>query len=132
MARQRAHDLKEHPLDAPLLTFDIPALLTQIKGEETWKKGEHNAMTLVKGKGLRVVLVAMHADTAIAKHQADCPISLQVIEGRIKLSTDSEVLTINKGHLLTLKDGIPHFVEAPEESAFLLTLATDKPHPAEH
>ena len=35
------------------------------------------------------------------------------------------------GHLLTLQAGIPHAVEAVEESAFLLTLATATPHPVE-
>ena len=81
MTAQRPHSTTERPLDAPLLTFDLPALLTHIKGEDAWRKGLRNAVTLLKGHRLRVVLVAMHAGTVIPSHQADGPISLQVIEG---------------------------------------------------
>ena len=73
----------------------------------------------------------MHADTAIPSHQADCAISLQVIEGSLRFGTDSQAVTLKKGDLLTLKAGISHAIEAVEESAFLLTLATDRPHPTE-
>ena len=118
-------------MDAPLLTFDIPALLAQIKREETWQKGTRNGLTLLKGQGLRVMLVAMRAGTVIQSHQADSPISLQVIEGVLKFSTDRQTVTLRQGRLLTLQTGILHAVEAVGESAFLLTLATETPHPVE-
>jgi quercetin dioxygenase-like cupin family protein len=40
-------------------------------------------------------------------------------------------VTLNPGQLLTLHAGIPHAMEAVEEAAFLLTIATETPHPAE-
>jgi len=131
MTTQRPHPETERPMDAPLLTFDIPALLAQIKREEAWQKGTRNGMTLLKGQGLRVMLVAMRAGTVIQSHQADSPISLQVIEGVLKFSIDRQTLTLRQGQLLTLRTGIPHAVEAVGESAFLLTLATETPHPVE-
>lgn len=57
MARQRTHDLHKHPLDASLMSFNIIDLLKQIKNESVWQKGKRNAMTLLKSKGLRVLLV---------------------------------------------------------------------------
>jgi quercetin dioxygenase-like cupin family protein len=131
MTAQRPHPTTERPLDAPLLTFDLPALLTQIKGEDTWHKHSRNAMTLYKGQGLRVVLVAMHAGTTIPSHRADSPISLQVIEGVLKFSTDAQTVTLSQGQLLALHAGISHDVEAVEESVFLLTVAAEAQHPAE-
>lgn len=131
MTAQRPHPTTERPLDAPLLTFDLPALLTQIKGEDTWHKGSRNAMTLCKGQGLRVVLVAMHAGTVIPSHRADSSISLQVIEGVLQCSADTQTLRLGPGQLLTLRAGMPHVVEAVEESVFLLTVATEAQHPAE-
>jgi quercetin dioxygenase-like cupin family protein len=131
MATQRPHPVIERPLDAPLLTFDIPTLLSQIKREDSWPKGARNGMTLFKEQALRVVLVAMHAGTVIPSHRAESPISLQVIEGTIKFSTEAQTLTLSTGQLLTLQAGIPHTVEAVEEAAFLLTLATETPHPGE-
>jgi quercetin dioxygenase-like cupin family protein len=131
MTPQRPHPTTERPLDAPLLTFDIHTLVTQIKREDTWKKGSRSGMTLLKGQGLRVVLVAMRAGTTIPSHRADGPLSLQVVEGAITFSAAPQEVTLTEGQVLTLQAGIPHSVEAIEESAFLLTLAAETPSPAE-
>lgn len=131
MARKRAHDLEHHPLDARLLTFDIQALADKIKKEESWSKGDRNAMTLMKGKGFRVVLVGMHDGAKIESHRTDNPVSLQVLEGSVKFNTDSGDVTLKTGNLVTLQAGISHGVEAIEECVFLLTLTTDRLHPAE-
>jgi quercetin dioxygenase-like cupin family protein len=118
-------------MDAPLLTFDLPALLAQLKREETWANAPRTGLTLLKGQRLRVVLVALHAGATIPSHQTDSPISVQVIEGALTFRTEAQTLTLHPGHLLTLQAGIPHAVEAVEESVFLLTLATATPHPVE-
>jgi quercetin dioxygenase-like cupin family protein len=131
MATQRPHPVTERPLDAPLLTFDLPTLLAQIKREAIWQKELRNGMTLLKGQGLRVVLVAMHAGTNVPSHQADGPISVQVLAGVIRFSAEAQTVTLTPGQLLTLHAGIPHAMEAVEEAAFLLTIATETPHPAE-
>jgi quercetin dioxygenase-like cupin family protein len=124
--------LTEYSLNAPLLTFDIPTLLAQLKHEDLWRTGKRNAMTLLKDRGLRVVLIVMHASTAIPSHQAESPLSVQVVEGRLQVRTDAEPVTLKKGHMLALRAGIRHEIEALEESALLLTLATSQLHPAEH
>jgi quercetin dioxygenase-like cupin family protein len=69
----------------------------------------------------------MRARTMIQSHQADSPVSLQVIEGMLKFSTDRQTLTRRQGQLLTLQTRIPHVVEAVGKSAFLLTLAAETP-----
>jgi quercetin dioxygenase-like cupin family protein len=74
---------------------------------------------------------SMRAGTMIQSHQADSPTRLQVVEGMLKFSTDRQTLTLRQGQLLTLRTGIPHAVEAVEESAFVLTLATETLHPVE-
>jgi quercetin dioxygenase-like cupin family protein len=56
---------------------------------------------------------------------------VQVIEGTLTFRTEAQTLTLQQGHLLTLQTGIPHAVEAVEESAFLPTLVTAIPHPVE-
>jgi quercetin dioxygenase-like cupin family protein len=73
----------------------------------------------------------MHAGTAIPSHQAEGPLSMQVVEGCLQVRTDSESVTLKKGQMLALQAGIRHEVEALEESAFLLTLVTSQSHPAE-
>jgi quercetin dioxygenase-like cupin family protein len=131
MAPNRPHVTAERPLDAPLLTFEIPALLAQLKAEPTWQRESHNAMTLAKSRGLRVVLVAMRSGAVLAPHRTDGPISVQVIDGAVRLTAGSRSVTLHAGQLVTLQKGIRHGVEAATEAAFLLTLAAEARHPAE-
>ncbi len=131
MVPDRPHVTAERPVDAPLLTFEIPALLAQLKAEPTWRREDHNAITLAKSRGLRVVLVAMHRGAMLPSHHTDGPISVQGIDGRLKVTADSQVVTLQAGQLLTLQSGIRHEVEAATEAAFLLTLSADARHPAE-
>ena len=131
MAAQRPHPITERPLDAPLLTFDVAPLVAQLKGEESWHTGARNAMTLYKGPGLRIVLIAVHANTTIPSHRADGAISVQVLEGVLTFRAEAHAVTLRSGQLLTLSAGIPHVVEAEEESAFLLTMGTEAPAPVE-
>lgn len=123
--------LTERSLDSPFVTFDLPTLITQMKREDSWPTDKRNAMTLLKGRELRIVLIVMQAGTVIQAHQTDSPINVQVLEGRLQLSTDSESVTLGKGQMLALQPGIRHGVEARKESAFLLTLATGQLHPVE-
>jgi quercetin dioxygenase-like cupin family protein len=118
-------------MDAPLLTFDLPAVLAQLKREDTWAHTPRTGITLLKGQRLRVTLVALHAGTTIPSHQADGPITVQVIEGTLMFRTEAQTLRLQAGHLVTLQGGMPHALEAVEESAFLLTLATATPPPVE-
>lgn len=131
MTVERLTGSPERPLDAPLLTFDIPALLTQMKQERTWQTGDRNAITLLKARGLRVVLVAMHGGTVIPIHRAEGAITVQVVEGRLVFSTESRDVTLDQGQLLTLQPGIAHGLEAIGECAYLLTITSEGPHPTE-
>lgn len=131
MTLERSTGGTERPLDAPMLTFDISALLTQVKQESAWQTGSRNGITLLKTRGLRVVLVALHAGTMIPPHHAEGPITVQLLEGQLAFKADRNDVTLVPGQLLTLHSGIAHSLEAKEECAFLLTIATETRHPVE-
>ena len=88
-------------------------------------------MTLMKSRGQRIVLIALHGKTEIPMHRSDRQLSLQVIQGSLRIRTDAPAVTLRKGELLALHAEIPHAIEALRESAFLLTLSTETAHPAE-
>ncbi|WP_373522846.1 cupin domain-containing protein [Aquiflexum sp.] len=112
----------DHLLDAQLVPIDIPAFIEQLKQESTWKESDRNAITVFKTDGLRIVLIALHEGAEMAKHTANGHISVQVIEGKIKFTTDHKSIELNKGQMLALHERIPHSVLAMEETIFLLTL----------
>jgi quercetin dioxygenase-like cupin family protein len=114
----------ERMMDALMVTIDLPAFMQQIKQEATWNDSDRNAITVYKTNGMRIVLIALHAGAEMVKHTANGITSLQVIEGKIKFSTDERVVALSKGQILALHKHIPHSVIAEEESVFLLTLTT--------
>lgn len=123
MPATRPHPTTERPVDAPLLTFDTSKLLKQIKSEEAYLKGGRNAITLLKAEGMRIVLIAMHAGTVFQEHQANGPISLQVLEGQVRFRTKVVSHTLSKGQIVHCKAKLRHDVEALEDSVSLLTIA---------
>ena len=110
------------PMAAPYLEFDIARELRQLHSEAGWQSG-HNAKTLVKYDGLRIVLIALKARSTIPEHHAKGQISIQPVVGHILVRAQGRSFELRPGELLALDDGIPHDVEAMEESALLLTIA---------
>ena len=121
----------ERSLDEAVMIFDLPAILADLKREITWRTGRRNAVTLLKQPGLRLVLVALKAGAEVASHETDTPVILQGIEGRVAVRMDRDEHVLTAGHVLTMRSGATHAVRAESEAAFLLTLASEAPHPAE-
>lgn len=122
----------ERSLDRQVMTFDLPAILGNMKQEPTWRTAKRNAMTLVKQPVFRVVLVALQAGAEIGAHETEGPVTVQAIEGRLTIAVGTEAFVLGAGQLLVLRPGQRHTVHAEAESAFLLTLAAEAVHPAEH
>ena len=107
---------------APYMEFDIARELEQLRREAGWQSGQ-NARTLVKYDGLRIVLIALKAHSRIPAHQTEGQISIQTVVGHIQVRAQGRSFGLRSGGLLALDQGLPHDVEALEESAFLLTIA---------
>lgn len=120
----------ERALDAAIMTFDLPEQLARLKGEEAWRRNGRNAITLHKSPGQSLVLATLRAGAAIPRHEAAYPVSLLVLEGRLQLGTPSGTVRLGQGRLVALHPGVAHDIEAQEEAAFLLLLASHEEHPA--
>ena len=116
----------DRPLDAPLTQMNLTAFREQIKQEKAWQLGDRNAITIFKSDGMRLVLIALHANAEMKTHTAPGIISVQVLEGQIKFTTEQQSVDVSEGQILALHAGIPHSVFALQESVFLLTLAVNK------
>lgn len=115
---------QDHLLDAPLVSVDIPAFIEQLKQETSWKESDRNTITVFKTNGMRIVLIALHEGAEMVTHTADGIISVQVLEGQIKFTTDIKSVELSQGQMLALHERIPHSVLAIKETVFLLTLTT--------
>ena len=114
------------PMAAPYLEFDITRELEQLHREAAWQSGQ-NAKTLVKFDNLRIVLMALQARSRIPAHQTEGRISIHVVAGHIQVRAQGRTFDLLSGRLLALDQGLPHDVEALEDSVLLLTIAWPDP-----
>jgi len=118
------HDSIDGTLSRSVLPFDLVSELDQLRRDESWQNPTgRSSKTLVKYADLRIVLIAMKANTRMHEHSAAGRISVHSLNGHIRLHLPDQVVDLPAGHLLALDECVPHDVEATEDSAFLLTLS---------
>ena len=117
-----SHRPHPQPMAAPYLEFDLASEAEQLQLQPGSKTGQ-NAKTLVKNDQLRVVLMVLKAHARIPSHQTEGRISTHTIRGRIQVRAEGRTFDLRAGRLLALDQGLPHEVEAIEDSAILLTIA---------
>ncbi|MGB9467223.1 MAG: cupin domain-containing protein, partial [Candidatus Acidiferrum sp.] len=118
------HESIDGTLSEPLLQFDLASELDQLHRDESWVHPTgRSSKTLVKYPDLRIVLIAMKANTRMHEHTAAGRISVHTLNGHVRLHLPERVVDLPAGHLLALDQCVPHDVEASEDSAFLLTLS---------
>ncbi len=110
------------PTAGPFMEFDLPAEIHRLHAETTWSTG-HNARTLIKYDDFRVVLIALQAGARLPTHKTEGRISIHVLSGHVQVKAAERTFSLRPGSLLALDQGVPHDIQALEESAFLLTLA---------
>lgn len=120
------NNLPSRHLEDSIIVLDLESQLKEIKLEEAMQRNGHSARTLVKYPNFRIVLIAMKKGTHIPKHNADRELSIQVLQGHVRLHIARRAVDLAAGHLVALDQGLPHDVEAMEESAFLLSISGSK------
>lgn len=118
------HKSIEGTLSRPVLPFNLASELDQLRSDESWQSPTgRSSKTLVKYEDLRIVLIAMKANTRMHEHSAAGRISVHSLNGHVRLHLPDQVVDLPARHLLALDQCVPHDVEATEDSAFLLTLS---------
>lgn len=118
----RGHPGSGRAMRGPLQGFDLDAEVSRLRGEKEWRRGGRNAITLRKGGGLNVVLLAMKTGNRLEEHAAPGPISLSVHEGAIRFSAAGETVEVGPGTVLACDAGVRHSVEALDDAVCLLNV----------
>jgi mannose-6-phosphate isomerase-like protein (cupin superfamily) len=106
--------------------FDIPAIISKLKAEESWEKGELSSVILLQSPSIKVLLTLLHGGTEVISYQANDSITFQVLEGSLVLHIRNESIMLYKGEVLTLDEKIKYSFDSVEETAILLTLVSEK------
>ena len=112
-------------LDAPLLTIDVDEYIQRLRNEPAWQKSDRNGITLFKTKGMRIVLVIMHAGAEMRPQAIDALVSLNVLSGALRITTDDQSAKVEGGQILTLHANITHHIQAVAETTFILTMTDE-------
>ena len=105
-----------------LIQFDLLHEIADSEQKKPWQSG-HFAKTLLKKHDLRVVLITMEKSAILKEHHADGTISVQVLKGEVRFTTQGNAHHLKTGSLLTLEASIQHEIEALQDCAFLLTIS---------
>jgi len=118
------HESIDGTLSGSVLRFDLAGELDQLHRDDSWLQPTgRSSKTLAKYADLRIVLIAMKANTRMHEHTAAGRISVHSLNGHIRLHLPEQVVDLPAGHMAALDQCVPHDVEATEDSAFLLTLS---------
>jgi len=119
-------------MNYPLNTFEIPVLIKGMKQSSSWENGELNSIILLRSPGRKIVLTALHEGTEIVSFQTGDPVTIQVVEGKLKFQNQEESVTLLKNQLLTITEKMKFRLTSLEETVFLLTILKESYCLSEH
>jgi quercetin dioxygenase-like cupin family protein len=113
---------KERTNNSSLNTFDLPAIIADLKNKQTQDNTYLKTRVLLKSPEKQIVLTALHEDTEIDSFQANDAITFQIMEGKVMLNTRKIAVTLGKGQLFTIHENINYKLTTKEETVLLLTI----------
>jgi len=109
-------------LTGPNLTFDLAGQIAELRGDESYGRTGRVGRTLVKAGALRLTLVVLASGVEVGTHQAESPMTLQPVEGRLRYRVGDDEFEIGRGEVLFFGPGHAKDIRALEDTALLLTI----------
>jgi quercetin dioxygenase-like cupin family protein len=113
----------QRTLNEPMMIFDLEPQVRELRADESYRRTGRLGRTLARSGRLRLVLVALNSGIEVGTHQADSPMTLQLVAGRLGFTFNGEAHELRQGQVLFFGPGDAHDIRALEESALLLTLS---------
>lgn len=112
----------DRPLSGEALRFDLDEEREEAATPSILERNGHNARTLLKNGPMRVVLIVMAPGSEIPEHDAEGPVAVQPLDGRIRFTAGANDYDLEPGRLLCFGPGVRHRVSSERGGAFLLTV----------
>jgi quercetin dioxygenase-like cupin family protein len=109
-------------LTGPNLTFDLPGLIEELRGDESYARTGRAGRTLAKDGSLRLTLVLIAKGVEVGTHHAESPMTLQPVKGRLHYRVGEEHFEIGAGEVLYFGPGHAQDIHAVDDTAILLTI----------
>ena len=84
--------------------------------------GKLGHSTVLSAPGVRVIVLAFESGWVLEEHLAPKQALFQALDGRLLVTAAGKQTILVPGGLMRLDEGLPHAVEALEDSRLMLTL----------
>ena len=115
--------LRGRKLHGKLLTFRLDAQDSELRARAKDAAEGLASRTLVKQGSLRITQVALRKGAALESHHVAGSLSIQVLRGTLRLTTDEGDMDLAAGSLATLAAGVVHAARGLNNCALLLTIS---------
>ena len=122
--------LRQHPearFHPPQHQIDLCEAAARLLAEPLSERRNHRQETLYRHGPLTVALFLFDRGAYMPAHAAKGVVTVQVLEGRLKMTAEGKVHQLSAGQLLLLAPGVEHDVLAEEPSRMLLTVCLEAP-----
>ncbi len=116
---------KNRTTNYSLNMFDLPSMINDLKGNQTWNKEDIKTRVLLKSREKQILLTALHDATEIDSYQANESITFQIMEGKVRLNIRNESVILGQGQLFTIQENIKYTLTTKEETVLLITITGD-------
>lgn len=106
-----------------MLTVNVADEIARLKTGPEWQSQDRHARSLVKDETLNVLLMVLKKGAKLREHHTKGPIAVQLMSGCIRFTGGANHCLLSRDEIVALDRGIPHSLEALEDSALLLTTA---------
>jgi len=117
--------LREHPenrFSAPQHQIDLNQVASQLLAEPLQGKRMHRQETIYKHTSATIALFLFEKGARLPEHVAEGVVTVQVLEGKLKMNAQEQVHELSAGQLLVMAPGVKHDVYAQEPTRMLLTV----------
>lgn len=108
------------------LTFELVQEIAELRQDDHYLRSGRIGRTLVKEGALRLTLTVLAEGAEVGTHHAVSPMTLQVLEGRLRYRVAEEEHELCEGEFLFFGPGHAQDIRALEDTALLLTITGDK------
>ena len=122
VSEDAAETAPTHGVPEAAWSFELHREVDALKDAAQYRATGHAARTLFKSPELRIVLIVLRRGAELKEHKTNQPVSLQVLEGAIRVALPKRTVEPAVGGLVLIEPTVLHDVIALADSAFLLSM----------
>ena len=120
--------MRQHPEERfhpPQLQIDLEKVAATLLAEPLPANRKHRQETLYRRHPITVALFLFEQGASLPQHVAEGVVTVQVLQGRLKMIAEGQTHDLPAGSLLVLAPGVKHDVHATEPTRMLLTVCLE-------